>query len=197
MEIRQSFVVEQPLKTVWAALGDIRLVASCVPGAEIVSISDDGREIEGRIRTKIGPLSAAFSGVGKIERDDVNYTGTVEGAGADKNSSSRIKINLDYAAKPSADQKSTTTEVVAKVVLTGPLAQFGKGALINDIAAAMTAEFTRNLKAVIDPPAPQSNSETSVEMPRPSSPAAAELRPMTLLWMIIKARICGLFRKAS
>lgn len=193
MEIRQKFVVDKPLQTVWAALCDLRLVASCVPGAEIVSVSPEGREVEGRIRTKLGPISAAFSGKGIITRDDAIHSGKVEGAGADKNSASRVKISLDYAAKPSDGGLSTTTDIVANVVLTGPLAQFGKGALMNDIATAMTVEFTKNLKAAIGKPddaAPASDSGQA--SPRA---APAELRPIKIVWAVIQARFRALFAR--
>ncbi len=193
MEIHQKFVVDKSLETVWAALCDIRLVASCVPGAEIVSVSPDGREVEGRIRTKLGPISAAFSGKGVITRDDATHSGKVEGSGADKNSASRVKISLDYATRPSDGDNSTTTDIVANVVLTGPLAQFGKGALMNDIATAMTTEFTKNLKAAIGrPDDAASASRTGAASP---SAAPAELRPMKILWAVIRARFTALFAR--
>ncbi len=187
MEIRQSFTVDRPIETVWAALCDFRLIASCVPGAELTSISPSGDEVEGRIRTRVGPMTASFSGKAVVSRDDAAHTGRMEGSGSDKNSASRVKINLDYVARASADGKSTTTETVAQVVLTGPLAQFGKTALMNDIATAMTAEFTKNLQAAI---AGLAATNTSKAQP-PAAPA--ELRPMKLLWMVVKARLKALF----
>lgn len=193
MEIRQKFVVDKPLETVWTALCDIRLVASCVPGAEIVSVSTDGHEVEGRIRTKLGPISAAFSGKGVITRDDATHSGKVEGAGADKNSASRVKITLDYATAPSNGGKSTTTDIVANVVLTGPLAQFGKSALMNDIATAMTAEFTKNLKAAIGTSDDATPASPDGAASRPA--ASTELRPMKIVWAVIQARFRALFAR--
>ncbi len=194
MEIRQKFTIDEPIETVWAALCDIRLIASCVPGAEITSVSPNGEEVEGRIRTKVGPISAAFSGKGVITRDDAAHSGKVEGSGSDKNTASRVKINLDYVAKESPDRASTTTDVVANVILTGTLAQFGKTALMNDIATAITTEFTKNLKSVIGSPGGSGASVDCGETSSPSAPAApAELRPMKLLWIVIKARFMALF----
>jgi uncharacterized protein len=197
MEIRQQFVVEQPIEAVWAALSDIRLVASCMPGAEIVSVSDDQTEIEGRLRTKVGPLSAAFNGRGRVIRDNANHTGTVEGSGADKGSGSRVQVKLGYSLEPSGDRTSTTTSIVAGVVLSGPLAQFGKGALISEIAAQMTQEFTKNLGQRFVGTAAGS-STSGGEGVVPTQPVrASELRPMRLLLAVLKARFARFFRLSA
>lgn len=190
MEIRQQFTVEQDIDTVWAALSDIRLVASCMPGAEIVSVSEDQSEVEGLMRTKIGPISAAFGGKGKVVRDNASYKGTVDGTGADKNSGSRVQIKLAYELEPTAGGKSTTTSIVAGVVLSGPLAQFGKGALIHEIAAHMTRQFTDNLRQRFAATTVQ-ESGSQIEMAAPAS--AGELRPMQLLFAVLKARFLRLF----
>ncbi|MET3794811.1 SRPBCC family protein [Aquamicrobium terrae] len=194
MEIRQKFTVEQDIATVWTALSDIRLVASCVPGAEIVSVSDDQSEIEGLMRTRIGPISAAFGGRGKVVRDEAGYKGSVEGAGADKNSGSRVQIKLDYGLEPTDGGKSTTTSIVAGVVLSGPLAQFGKGALINEIAAQITQQFTANLRqrfAAVAAAKTQDPQAPVAAMPPPAS--AGELRPLQILLAVLKARFLRLF----
>jgi carbon monoxide dehydrogenase subunit G len=196
VEIRQKFVVEQPIETVWAALSDIHLVASCMPGAEIVSVSDDQSEIEGRMRTKVGPISAAFGGRGKVVRDASTYTGSVEGSGADKNSGSRVQMKLTYALEPSDGDKSTTTSIVAGVVLSGPLAQFGKGALINEIAAHLTQQFTANLRQRLAANAAGPNSEQAT-IPAVESASAGELRPLQLLIAVLKGRIKNLFMRLT
>lgn len=194
MEIRQKFVVEQPIDTVWAALSDIRLVASCMPGAEVVSVSEDQTEIEGRMRTKVGPISAAFGGRGKIVRDAASHTGSVEGSGADKNSGSRVQIKLTYALEPSDGGHSTTTSIVAGVTLTGPLAQFGKGALINEIAAHMTQQFTNNLRQRFETAA--SPAEIASPVTREIAPAN-ELRPVQLLIAVMKKRLKRLVTRSA
>ena len=188
MEIRQKFVVEQPIGIVWAALSDIRLVAACMPGAEVVSVSDDETEVEGRMRAKVGPISAAFGGRGKVVRNAANHTGTFEGSGADKNSGSRVQVSLTYALEPGDGGKSTATSIVAGVVLAGPLAQFGKGALINEIATHMTQQFTNNLRQRLEAAAKVSES-INAATPVLGAADASELRPIQLLIAILKGRL--------
>ena len=193
MEVRQKFVVDRPLEVVWGALCDIRLVGSCVPGAEIVSVSDDGSNFEGRIRIKVGPISAAFSGSGRITRDDVAHRGQVEGSCIDRSNGSRVKINMTYSSNADQGSNSSATDIVANVTLTGPLAQFGKSALMNDISEVLVQEFTRNLTGRLG----QTMEDTEVEHSASSVFAApAELRLLKVLWQAIKARSIRLAGRA-
>lgn len=199
MEIRQQFSVEQDIASVWAALSDIRLVASCMPGAEIVSVSDDQSEIEGLMRAKIGPMSAAFAGKGKVTRDDARYAGTVEGSGADRNSGSRVQVKLSYQLEPTEGGRSTSVSIVAGVVLSGPLAQFGKGALINEIATQLTQQFTANLRSSFEARKTEgaSDGESAAQPLAPPLGGAGELRPLQLLIAVLKSRLRRLFGGAG
>lgn len=193
MEIRQHFTVEQDIATVWRALNDIRLVASCMPGAEIVSVSDDQSEIEGLMRAKVGPMSAAFAGKGKVTRDDVRHAGTVEGTGADRNSSSRVQVKLSYQLEPTDEGRSTAVAIVAGVVLSGPLAQFGKGVLINEIATQLTQQFAANLRRSFQTQAAAKAGDGEPPAPPEPAPPAGELRPLQLLIAVLKARLRRLY----
>jgi carbon monoxide dehydrogenase subunit G len=150
MEIRQEFTVAHGIADVWRTLGDVRLVAACMPGAEVVSVSDDQSEVQGRIRAQIGPIGANFNGRAKILRDDQNRSGSLEGTGLDQSNGSRAAVKLIYALRAAAeDPSSTTTTVVATITLSGLLAQFGKGRLINDVATQMTREFASRLQQAL------------------------------------------------
>jgi uncharacterized protein len=152
MEIRQEFTVDHGIAEVWRSLADVRLVASCMPGAEVSSVSDDQSEVEGRIHARIGPIGANFNGRAKIVRDDGKLSGTLEGTGLDQSNGSRAAIKLMYALKPAVGSaSSTTTTVVATITLSGLLAQFGKGRLINDVATQMTQEFASRLRLALTP----------------------------------------------
>ena len=150
MEIRQEFTVDHRIAEVWRSLADVRLVASCMPGAEVVSVSDDQSEVQGRIHARIGPIGANFNGRAKIVRDEGRLSGSLEGAGLDQSNGSRAAVKLIYSLRPAAeDPSSTTTTVVATVTLSGLLAQFGKGRLINDVATQMTREFASRLQQAL------------------------------------------------
>lgn len=93
---------------------------------EIVSVSTDGHEVEGRIRTQARAYQRGIFGQGGHHARRCNSLRKGGGGGADKNSASRVKITLDYATAPSNGGKSTTTDIVANVVLTGPRSTWEK-----------------------------------------------------------------------
>ena len=143
--LKQSFTVSHPAEEVWAFFGDIRGVASCLPGASLNSVSDDGR-VEGRIRVKAGPISAEFQGVADVSRDEAARSGRINGAGRDAKSNSTTRGAIRYAVSE-ADGGGARVDVDVAYALTGMLAQFGRSGLVQDVANRLTAAFVQNLEA--------------------------------------------------
>lgn len=144
MEITQRFLVQHPVETVWNSLADVRLVAECMPGAELTEELGDDR-YRGRIKVKLGPIAAAFAGEVTVTRDRATWSGVVEGKGNDKLSGSRVQSTMRYSLVPEGDGQ-TAVEIKADVALSGSLAQFGRSSIINDISAMLTAEFATCLQ---------------------------------------------------
>ena len=71
MKITQKFRVDQPLSVVWDALDDVSLVAQCLPGAELTD-AGDGRTYKGKMKVKLGPISASFSGKATVDGDEAS-----------------------------------------------------------------------------------------------------------------------------
>ena len=69
MEIKQNFVVSQPLPAVWSFFHDVPGVAKCLPGAEYLGTKDDG-SIGGKVSAKVGPFQASFEGEAKVKYDE-------------------------------------------------------------------------------------------------------------------------------
>ena len=146
MKITQKFEVDHPPAVVWDALADVALVAECLPGAELTQ-ADDGQNYKGKMTVKLGPITASFSGTAIVERDAENWSGTVEGSGADTGSGSRAKVVMRYTLTPLAGGKATEVAIEADITLSGSLAQFGRSGIINDISARLTDTFVANLQA--------------------------------------------------
>ena len=66
MNIKDSFVIEAPVATVWAFLMDIPQMSACMPGAEAVEEVEPD-VYQGRLTAKVGAIKAAFSGQATIE----------------------------------------------------------------------------------------------------------------------------------
>jgi carbon-monoxide dehydrogenase small subunit len=157
---------------VWAALADLRAVASCVPGAEITAI--DGEAVTGRLRVALGPIRAGFAGQGSVTRDEATRSGLLSGRGRDTGSGSSVEGEARYAVRPVGT--GTELEVTLSWRLTGSLAQFARTELVQALARQLLEKFTANLEALIQGRAP------------------AEARPLgmfALLWAMIRARLFG------
>jgi aerobic carbon-monoxide dehydrogenase small subunit len=182
VEMRQSFTVSRPPEEVWRFLADTARVVRCVPGASLTG-PVSGDHVEGAISVKLGPITANFAGEARIVRDDVNHRGTILGAGRDRLGGSRAAGELEYALEPTAD--GTRVALTIRALLTGPLAQFGRSGIVEDLVARLTSTFAQNLEARLLGAASDETQE-----------AQAPLASGSLAWQVIAARVKRLFAKA-
>jgi carbon-monoxide dehydrogenase small subunit len=146
VEFRQSFVIAQRVEEVWAFFGRVEDVAACLPGASLDGGERDGR-VGGKIRVKVGPISAEFSGVAHITRNEETRSGAILGSGRDTRSNSATRGMITYAVKPDEHSAGSLVDVDVGYTLTGMLAQFSRTGLVQDLASRLTAAFARNLEA--------------------------------------------------
>jgi len=144
--LNQSFVVAHPRETVWRTMSDIEKVATCMPGVSLDGPVRDGK-LAGRITVKLGPMTPSFAGEGEVAIHGAEYRGEVEGAGRDSNSASRVRGRVEYRLEEAEGGGATRVHVDMAYAVTGPLAQFGRSALVRDLAQRMAAAFAGNLEA--------------------------------------------------
>src|ERR1700741_5345156 len=95
IELENSFTVPVPPEQAWDVLLDVERIAPCMPGASVQSISDDGNEIEGQGKAKLGPLSLAYKGTAKFtEKDAGNRTIAIEAAGNETRGAGTASANV-------------------------------------------------------------------------------------------------------
>jgi carbon-monoxide dehydrogenase small subunit len=142
---QQSFTIQHPLTEVWAFFGDPAKVAACIPGAS-ASGDASGRKIAGKMRIKVGPITADFHGTALIDRDPASYSGTIEGSGRDARGASATRGRIQYRLRSSGDR---ATEIALDVGyrLTGPLAQFSRSDIVQNIANRIVGTFAQNVDA--------------------------------------------------
>src|SRR3954447_15173516 len=191
MKIEKSFELKHPRETVWSRMNDVRLVAGCLPGASIVDDLGEGR-YKGRMSVKLGPMAASFDGDISIESRPAEWTAIVSGKGADSRSSSRASGSMTYRLSDGAAPGATRVDVVSDINLAGSLAQFGKGAIMQEVANRITAEFVRNFEAALSA-APAAAERITRDSGAPSQPLDAG----NLLWSILRERFLALFRRRS
>ncbi len=160
--LTQSFSVGFPRDAVWALFGDFPRVVVCMPGASLTADPDGGHVI-GKVAVKLGPIRAEFAGEGDINIDAAAYSGTVRGMGLDKGHNSRAKGDVIYRLTEE-DGNTTRVDVDVAFALSGTLAQFSRGGIVNAVADRMTQMFVANLEAALggaDATAPRAGPQTA------------------------------------
>lgn len=182
MNITQQFQVARSPDVAWAFLQDVPSVAQCLPGAELLGENEDG-SLEGKVSVKLGPMTAVFEGKATITPDESSRSATIEGKGVDKTGGSRgqVKVRYDVAA---SDAGATVT-VDANVTLSGPVAQFGRTGLINEMSKRLIGEFVECLEAKLQ-------AETKEET---AAVQAGEVRGISLFLASLWSWLKNLFKK--
>ena len=184
IEVRQSFEVSCRPGEVWKFFSDIEQVARCLPGASLTR-PPDGNKVNGKFSAKLGPITTTFTGAARIVRDDDNLRGVVLGAGNERLSGSRAVGEIEYRLLP--EGTGTRVELMIRVLLVGPLAQFGRSGIVEDIVARVAQAFARNLEARL------TGSVSGLEM-QTSAPLAAGSLLRQALAARLKAVLVRLFR---
>jgi uncharacterized protein len=150
MKLEQSFGVRAPLERVWETLIDIERVAPCLPGAEITEAGEDGT-YRGTFSVRLGPTTAAYRGELELEEiDEATRRVVMRASGQDKRGQGSAKATI--VSTMSEDGGVTTVNVETDFTITGRLARFGRGGMIQDISNRLLREFSECLQARIEAP---------------------------------------------
>jgi carbon-monoxide dehydrogenase small subunit len=184
VEFRQSFVIAYPVDEVWAFFSRVEDVAECLPGASLDGGEKDG-VVNGKMRVKVGPITAEFNGVAQITRDEAAHRGAIVGSGRDTRSNSATRGIVGYSVKPDESGAGSRVDVDVGYTLTGMLAQFGRSGLVQDIASRLTAAFAQNLEARLS----AGNGVTT------APPLAPELNAGSLITAVLLGKLRRFFRR--
>src|SRR4051812_11900728 len=139
MKLEQSFDVQAPIDVVWRALNDLERVAPCLPGATITGHDDDGT-YHGEFKVKLGPTTAAYRGTIRItDSDESTHTATLAAKGADKRGQGGA--NATIVNSLSEVDGATRVNALTDFSITGRLARFGRGGMIQDISNKLLENF--------------------------------------------------------
>jgi len=184
VKLEQSFEIAAPLDVVWAALVDVEFVAPCLPGAEISGRDDDG-SYRGTFTVKLGPTTAAYNGVVRLEHvDEAAHTATLQARGTDKRGqggATATIVNRVIATEGGARVDATTD-----LTITGRLARFGRAGMIEDISNRMLRDFANCLQDKLAQPA---------EATEPAAHPAAPVRGISLFFSALLDRLRRRFRR--
>ena len=213
MKLEQTFEVQAPLAQVWEALNDLERVAPCLPGASITGHDEDGT-YHGTFTVKLGPMTAAYNGTIRIEEaDEATHTATLKARGTDKRGQGGASATIVNTL--TERDGVTHVEAVTDFTITGRLAQFGRGGMMQDVSNRLLRDFATCLstRLAAAPAAAAAAVPSGAEVtagdaapeevaaaasaPPPSGPppAAEPLKGGSLFFSVLWERITRLFRR--
>ncbi|WP_433786467.1 SRPBCC family protein [Actinomycetospora sp. CA-101289] len=176
---------------VFALLNDVERVAGCLPGATLEG--RDGEAYRGRVKVKVGPISAAYAGTLRFtevlpEQRTLRLSARATDAHGAGDAEADVVLSVAEA------DGGATLDLHTDLLVRGKIAQFGKGA-ITTVSSRLLDQFARNLAGELSPDRENGTSGASVgatlasnarKAPTSPAPAAAD-EPLDGLAMLLPA----------
>lgn len=187
MEIKGEYRIAAPREKVFAALNDQAVLQACIPGCESLEKTSD-TEMKAKVRMRIGPVSASFSG--KVTLSDIDppngYRISGEGQGG---AAGFAKGGAVVTLREDAGETVLNYNVDAQVG--GKIAQVG-ARLIDGTAKKLADEFFGKFAAMVGGPPPAaavagtaSDAPPAPDAVSPPSPPAAAAQRGYRHWLVI------------
>ena len=147
MEFENAFTVVAPIDRTWDTVLDVERVAPCLPGAQVLERTGaDTYKVA--IKVKVGPMSMLYKGdMEVVERDDAAHRAVLRATAREARGQGTAKGDVTLALAP--DGAGTTATMTTTMQLSGRAAAMGQG-VIRDVAGVLTAEFAKNLQALLE-----------------------------------------------
>jgi carbon monoxide dehydrogenase subunit G len=137
--MKNTVLIAAPLEDVWTAIRDVPSITPCIPGAEFDKDLGDGR-YAGSVQVKLGPMALVLEGeLNFAAVDPVKKTISLRAAGRDRHGLGHVDAMISMAAKP-VDHE-TSLDITTDLRLGGPVSQFGRQAIVSDIATSLLKRF--------------------------------------------------------
>jgi carbon monoxide dehydrogenase subunit G len=199
MRLEHSFQVNAPLQQVWERLIDVEQVAPCLPGAEITEAGEDGT-YRGTFSVRLGPTTAAYRGeLSMAEVDESAHRVVMSASGQDKRGQGTAKAEIVSVLNEA--EGATTVAVDTDFTITGKLARFGRGGMIQDVSNRLLRDFSECLAKTIEgAAAPAEGAAAPVDGRAPAATPAEPEAPkpiggFSLMMKVLWDRIRRLFRR--
>ncbi len=192
--LAQSFTVPQSRDAVWAVFQDLPRIVACMPGASLDAPSEDS-VIRGDIAVKLGPIHTKFSGAGEIDFDDAQFSGMIRGSGRDRGHGSQVRGEIHFELLEGTGSQATRVNVNIAFALSGALAQFSRGGIIEAMSDQLTEAFAANLRFEMD----TANGSQPQSKDRPEDDEELDISSLIFraIWARIRSIAAGLKRLGS
>lgn len=147
MELINDIEVQASIEDVWAAFNDVERIAPCLPGAQLQEI--EGEEFRGIVKVKVGPITTKYQGQATfLESDRANWKVVIKGDGRDSRGAGNARALITATLDPVTDTV-TRVNVTTDLTITGKVAQFGRGAIV-EVSSKLMGQFAENLETLIE-----------------------------------------------
>jgi carbon monoxide dehydrogenase subunit G len=137
VELTNEFRVSVPVADAWAVLTDVERIAPCLPGAQLQEV--EGDEYRGIVKVKVGPITAQYKGKATFQsKDDDAHIAVLKAEGRDTRGQGNASALITATLTP--DGEGTAVKVVTDLTITGKVAQFGRGVLV-DVSGKLLNQF--------------------------------------------------------
>jgi len=179
MQLTNEFRSSRPADELFALLADVERVAPCLPGATLEGLDPSGTAWKGRMRVRIGPVTASYAGtLRQLEVDPERRRAVLLASADEEHGAGDAEARMVTSVEPDGD--GSLVRIDSDVQLRGRVAQFGRGA-IDKIAGRMLSEFADNLEREAGAPAGavatagDPADATAATSQRPPAPAALDV----------------------
>ena len=147
LTVQETFSLSYPLSKVWALVSDPERVCDALPGIALDGPAIDGN-VRGKAAIKLGHIAPTFAFTGTYQIEENDRKAIMTGDGKDRMTRSRVK---GRAQTQLIDLGNESTEVRFEIayVMSGPLAQFGRLGLVQDLITRMTKRFADNVETAL------------------------------------------------
>ncbi len=156
MEIKGEYKIAAPREKVFAALNDQEVLKACIPGCESLEKLSD-TEMTAKVRLRIGPVSAAFSG--KVTLSDIDPPNGYKIAGEGQGGVAGFAKG-GAVVKLADDDGGTVLTYDVDAQVGGKIAQVG-ARLISGTAKKLADQFFGKFAGSVGAPAPAASTETA------------------------------------
>ena len=184
MELVNEFRVPVPIDKAWDVLTDVKRIAPCIPGAELLSV--DGDDFTGLVKVKVGPISVAYQGNGTfLEKDAAAHRAVIKGTAKETRGQGNAAAIITCELKDEGPD-ATACVLTTDLTISGKAAQFGRGVLA-DVSGKLIGQFAQRLEADLrsDGAAPEAAAVTgapqAASAPQPAADAGADLNLLSVV----------------
>ncbi|WP_425405495.1 2Fe-2S iron-sulfur cluster-binding protein [Hwanghaeella sp.] len=142
--LTKSMDLSAGIEEAWQLVSDPEAIVACIPGATLSGPVKDGIA-NGTCSVSAGPIKASFKGSARIRYVPETKSGQLVGSGRDGFSRSGLEGRMDFQLVPHGRASRINLEM--RYRLNGPLSQFGRPALVEEIANGLLSDIAQRIDA--------------------------------------------------